>query len=289
MRHGAWASISCRATRSRVRCRCRWQHDCLLARRLEFERGAVHAVAHARGLGAVGEDVAEVAAAARAVDLGSLHQVGVVFARRHRSGDRLEEARPTRAALELRLRFIERLAAACAAEYARAVLVVEDTGAGTLGAVAPKHAVLLRGQPGAPFFVGLLDRKLLFGFHARHLAHASNLQRESNRSAAGSSSAGCIVFARRARSRAGPLPARKQQRMARLQVLAESRACGAGWAPLRAGCRLGPTTNSRACTQNAAKLTVQVGRRRGKKGAQFMHESEQQEAPPAYAACPFMA
>ena len=76
----------------------------LLLRRLEFQRGAVHAVAQARGLRAVGEDVAEVSAAARAVDLGPLHQVSVVLARGHRAGDRLEEARPAGAAFEFRAR-----------------------------------------------------------------------------------------------------------------------------------------------------------------------------------------
>src|SRR5690242_7704115 len=101
MRRGAWGSTSCRDTRSRVRYRCLWRRESTL--RFEFEGCAVHAVAHAGGLGAVGKDMAEVAAAARAVDLGPLHQVGVVFACRHRAGDRPEEARPTRAAVELRL------------------------------------------------------------------------------------------------------------------------------------------------------------------------------------------
>ncbi len=90
-----------------------------------FKRGAIHAVAHAGGLGAIGEDVAEMAAAARAVDLRARHQMSVIFARGHRSGERLQEARPAGAALELRLRLVERLAAAGAAEHARAVLVVE--------------------------------------------------------------------------------------------------------------------------------------------------------------------
>src|SRR5947208_1120188 len=42
-----------------------------LLRRLELHRHAVHAVAQAGGRRAVGEDVAEVAAAAGAVDLGA--------------------------------------------------------------------------------------------------------------------------------------------------------------------------------------------------------------------------
>src|SRR6185437_5921417 len=135
--------------------------------RLELQGGAVHAVAQAGGLGAVREDMAEMAAAARAMDLGPLHQMSVVFARGHGAGDRLQETRPAGAAFKLRLRLVQRLAAAGAAKHTLAVLVVEGAGAGPLRAMTAQHAVLLRGQPGAPLFIGLLDRELLFRIHAR--------------------------------------------------------------------------------------------------------------------------
>src|SRR5487761_792391 len=123
MRRGASASTSCRATPSPGRNRCRLLPSLLaqIARRdsfacgllrFELSRRSVHAVAHTGGLRAVEEDVAEVTAAARAMDLRPFHQVSVVFACGHRPVDRLEEARPAGAAFKLRLRLIERLAAA---------------------------------------------------------------------------------------------------------------------------------------------------------------------------------
>ena len=52
-------------------------NDLLLAR--EGKRGGVDAVAQAGGRGAVGEDMAKVAAATRAGDFNTAHSEGVVF------------------------------------------------------------------------------------------------------------------------------------------------------------------------------------------------------------------
>ena len=86
-------------------------------RLVEVERQAVHAVALAGGLRAVGEDVAEVRAAAPAAHLGADHAVGAVLDQLDGVGDlRLVEARPAAARLELRRR-VEQLGTARRARY----------------------------------------------------------------------------------------------------------------------------------------------------------------------------
>ena len=103
--------------------------------RLELQRHAIHAVALAARLRAVGKHVAEVAAAARTVHLGAAHEVAAVLVGPHRPGHGPVEARPARAAFVLGVRLKELLAAAGAAEHAAAVLLVERAGAGALGAM----------------------------------------------------------------------------------------------------------------------------------------------------------
>src|SRR5687768_7194079 len=84
----------------------------LRLRRRKVQGDAVDAVAQAGRRRAVGEHVAEVSAAAAAVHLGPHHAVGAIHGGLDRSLERLEEARPSRAALELAPGHEERLFAA---------------------------------------------------------------------------------------------------------------------------------------------------------------------------------
>src|SRR5690349_22969618 len=102
--------------------------------------------------------MAQVAAAGRAGRLRSGHEPGSVGL----GGDgcwvdRGEEARPTRAGLELRLGPEELGAAAGATIRPGAMLVPEVAGEGPLGALLAKDAVALRRELGAPVGVALLD------------------------------------------------------------------------------------------------------------------------------------
>src|SRR5262249_56928312 len=119
--------------------------------REELEGHAVHAVAQPGGARAVVEDVAQVAAAAAAVDLRADHEEAAIGRRADGSLDRLIAAGPARAAVELRVRGEERQVAAGAAVRAVAVLLVERARAGAPGAVPAQHPVRPRTQPRPPF------------------------------------------------------------------------------------------------------------------------------------------
>ena len=90
--------------------------------RLEAEREAVHAVAQPRRLRAVIEHMAEVAAAAAAVDGRPGHADGGVGLGPDRLVERSPEARPARAAVELGVRGERVLLAPRAGKDALAVL-----------------------------------------------------------------------------------------------------------------------------------------------------------------------
>src|SRR4051794_28203279 len=111
------------------------------------------------------EHVAEMAAAAAAMHLGADHAVGAVGRGLDRARNRIVEARPAGAALELLLRCEQLLSAPRAGERAGPFLVVERAGAGTLGAVAAKNIVLLGSEQFAPLLVGVGDRET-FLFHS---------------------------------------------------------------------------------------------------------------------------
>src|SRR5581483_326046 len=109
-------------------------------------------------LRAVIEDVAEVRAAAAALDLGADHAVARVLD----LGDgvlveRLPEARPAGARLELGLGREERLPAADAAVGARVVVVPVSAGEGPLGALVARDLELLLRELRAPLGLGLDD------------------------------------------------------------------------------------------------------------------------------------
>src|SRR5450631_1621177 len=123
----------------------------------ELERGAVVAVALARGLRAVVEHVPLVSLATRAVVFGARQDQLEVGLGLEASRDEREEARPARAALELRVGGEQREVAAGADERALAMLAVQRARARPLGRLAPQHRVLLRREALLPLLVGEPD------------------------------------------------------------------------------------------------------------------------------------
>src|SRR5712671_4930253 len=109
----------------------------------EVHRDRVEAVALAGRRRAIGEDVAEVAATAGASDLGAGHAVAMVLDERDLGAvDRLEEAGPAGARLELRLRR-EKRQSAQAADVGPLLLVVDQVAAKRwLGAVIQQYPPL---------------------------------------------------------------------------------------------------------------------------------------------------
>ena len=177
----ASSACTCSCTRRRARRRRQEQEGTatsssrmrtlLRAGRLECQSRPVRAVAFARGLRAVGKDVAQMAAAAAAVDLDAPHAQRAVFLRSHRPLDRREEARPPAPALELRVGREQRLPAAGAHERACAVLVEQGAGARVFRVVRAEHGVLHRRQRRLPFGVclGQLERSRWISWCLGHL------------------------------------------------------------------------------------------------------------------------
>src|SRR4051812_23478635 len=97
------------------------------------------------------------AAATAAVDLGARHAEGAILRLAHRVVERLPEARPAGAALELGVGGKQRQVAAGAGEDALAMLLQQRAGARPLGAVLAQDVVLHRRELRAPLGVGLLN------------------------------------------------------------------------------------------------------------------------------------
>src|SRR6202166_1921722 len=131
---------------------------------MKHQRKSVHAIAQAGRLWPVVEDVAEMAAAAAAMDLGPQHAEGAVLSLADGIFQRLIEARPAGAALEFRLRGEQRQVAAGAGEDALAMFLEQRARARPFGALLAQDLVLLRRQLRAPFRIGLLDLEFLRGF-----------------------------------------------------------------------------------------------------------------------------
>src|SRR5271154_6407423 len=113
---------------------------------MEHQRETVHAVAQSGRLRAVVKNVAEMAAAAPAMNFGAGHAEARVLGFTDRILQRLIKARPSGAALELGLRGEQRQVAAGAGEGALAVLLEQRARARTLGAFLAQDLVLLRRQ-----------------------------------------------------------------------------------------------------------------------------------------------
>src|SRR5579864_4880577 len=118
--------------------------------RFELHGDAVHAIALARGVWAVVENVTQMTAAAMAMHLGARQEQLEIARCLDRTLDGREEARPTRAAIELGVRSKELERAGRADEHPAAVLVVEWAREGPLRAVLPEHPELLGRQLLAP-------------------------------------------------------------------------------------------------------------------------------------------
>jgi hypothetical protein len=134
---------------------------------VELQSAGVDAVPLARRRGAVVEDVAEVATATFAQDLGAGHAETRILPEldvlRHRG---LVEARPAGAGVELRPGG-EQLRAAARASVGAVVLDVDVlAGERPLSRLTPQHLVLLGTQSLAPLLVGQLD--LVFCLHDSH-------------------------------------------------------------------------------------------------------------------------
>src|SRR5688572_27199871 len=123
--------------------------------RLEVEGDRVQAVALARRPGTVIEEMAEVAAAPGARDLGAPHPEAPILVKLDRSpSDRLEEAGPARARFVFRLG-TEQLCSTGRTSVDSAVLGEEVLPCeGALRPLLSEHLELLRRQPAAPFLLG---------------------------------------------------------------------------------------------------------------------------------------
>src|SRR2546422_4071792 len=130
--------------------------------RVEFDRGGVDAVAQARRLGAVVEDVAQVPAAVRARHLGPLHEerpVGRLLDRRALRG--CVEARPSAVRVELGVR-LEQLGTTSRAQVdARRLGLPVLARERPLSSLLTQHVVLHGGQVLLPLRFALLDFALL--------------------------------------------------------------------------------------------------------------------------------
>src|ERR1700730_3507947 len=134
---------------------------------MEDQGKARHALARAGRLRSIVEDVADMAAAATAVNFGPQHPESAVFGLADGVIERLVKTRPAGAALEFRLRREQRQVAAGAGEYALAVLLEQRARSWPLGALLAQNLILLRRQLRAPFRIGLVDLELLRGVGRR--------------------------------------------------------------------------------------------------------------------------
>jgi len=126
---------------------------------MKIERHTIHAVALAGGLRTIVEDVAEMAAAAAAMHLGSGRKKAAVGFGVNRLIERRPEARPTRPAVEFGIRGEERLAATGTVVDAGAVLFVERARPGAFGPVLPQHPVLRGCQLLPPLILAQRNRE----------------------------------------------------------------------------------------------------------------------------------
>ena len=131
---------------------------------LKLQRHAVHAVAKTGRTRTVGEDVAQVTAAVRAVHFGARHEMAAVFGRLDGTFERQPEARPTGPAFELGVRGEQAAVRMRHKRIAVTLFLVQRTRSGALGAVLAQHLKLARRERLLPLLFGLLHRKGLV-FH----------------------------------------------------------------------------------------------------------------------------
>src|SRR5689334_8637926 len=110
---------------------------------LELQSNPVHAVAQAGWSGAIREDVAQVPAAACAVDLGPVHEETAIDRGLDRLVEWSPEAWPPGAALELCRGCEQRLATCSASERPHSLFDIERARPGSLGPVLSEHVELI--------------------------------------------------------------------------------------------------------------------------------------------------
>ena len=126
--------------------------------RFKVERGAIHAVAQARGFRSIGEDMAQMPAAIGALNFRAHRKPRAVLGGFHGIGtERLIEARPTGARLKFGFGWKQLLATAGTGEYALSLFGVQRAGTGALGSVLAQHAICFGAEALAPFRIGLFD------------------------------------------------------------------------------------------------------------------------------------
>src|ERR1017187_6942185 len=132
----------------------------------KIQRSRVDAVTQAGGVRAILEHMAEMGAAARTVDFGARHAMGLIHMRVHPLGRHGQpEARPARAGVVLGIRAEQLLAAAHAGIDTRLLVIGVRAAEGRLRALLLRHLVLQVGQPGAQ--LGIIGR---FGTQSALLA-----------------------------------------------------------------------------------------------------------------------
>src|SRR5262245_39796569 len=117
---------------------------------MEHQRIAIHAIAQARRLWPIIKDMAEMAAAAAAMHLGPGHAVGAILGGADGVLQRLKEARPSGAALELGVGRKQRQVATGAGKNPLAMLLQKRARPGSLRALIAQDLILLRRQLCAP-------------------------------------------------------------------------------------------------------------------------------------------
>src|SRR6266446_4291727 len=141
-------------------------HVALLLRE-ELQGGAVHAIPQAGRLGPIVEHVAQVPAAAPAVNLRARHEETPVGRGPDGPIDRRPKARPAGAAVELRVRLEQGQIAAGAGVGAPGVLLVQRARPRPLGSVLAEHPKLLGRQHRPPLGLGPGDLECFGRGHLR--------------------------------------------------------------------------------------------------------------------------
>src|SRR5205807_4026221 len=150
----------------------------------KFKRYRVQAVALMGRRWAVVEHVAEVRVAARTADLDPAHAVAVVGEIRHVVGiERLEEARPAGARVELRIRREQRQTAQPAHVRARLLVVEEQAAERPLGALVEDHVALFGREAGRERLDARRGQSgdVVAGFRGGHGVSYTGLPREKSR------------------------------------------------------------------------------------------------------------
>jgi hypothetical protein len=129
--------------------------------RFEGQRDTVHAVAKTGRLGAIVEDVPQMAAALAAMYGRPDHAERCVSGGADRAVKRRPKTRPAGSTLELGCRGERLKVATDAGKIAAPLFVQQFAGEGALGRALPQHCVLIGGQEFAPLGIGVGNLEVL--------------------------------------------------------------------------------------------------------------------------------